>query len=376
MAMDFWSIRGRLALLPALVLAACGGGGYDNNPPQSTRAQGGYVATALASGPDAPASAQPSLLNDPRLVDAWGIAIAPRAFAWVANQGSSSSTQYDGDGGFVPLVVELDDGQAGKARPTGVVFNGSQNFAISREGRSGACSFIVVGLSGTVNCWAPGVNALERAIQVFDGAALGAMYTGAAIDTRAVSVAFLLAADFRNGRVDIFGADFTRMDAAPAFVDPELPADHAPFGIQTIGERTYVAFAQRDAKGAPVSGPGLGRIDVFDTHGRLLKRLIGPGGRLNAPWGMAQAPADFGEFGNALLVANVGDGRINAFDLETGAFLGVLAMPGGSPIVIDGLRGIAFAQGLFDQPSDVASLYYTAGPAHGREGTYGRIDSR
>lgn len=375
--MHFLSSVRRPALLPAIVLAACGGGGYDNSPPpQSTRVQAGYVATALVAGPDASAPGQPSLPSDSRLVDAWGIAISPRAFAWVANQGSSSSTQYDGDGGFVPLIVELDDGRAGKARPTGVVFNGSQNFAIARDGRSGTCSFIVVGAAGTVNCWAPGVNALDRAIQVFDGATLGAVYTGAAIDTRGVAVAFLLAADFHNARVDIFGGDFTRMDAAPAFVDPELPADHAPFGIQTIGDRTYVAYAKRDAQDLAVSGAGLGRVAVFDTNGRLLKRLIGPGGRLNAPWGMAQAPADFGEFSNALLVANVGDGRINAFDIETGAFLGVLALPSGSPIVIDGLRGIAFGQGLFDQPGDAASLFYTAGPAAGRRGAYGRIDSR
>jgi uncharacterized protein (TIGR03118 family) len=379
--MHFLSNIRRLALLPAIAiaitLAACGGGGYDNSPPpQSTRVQPGYLATTLVTGPDASAPARQSLLSDSRLVDAWGIAIAPRAFAWVANQGSSSSTQYDGDGGFVPLVVELDDGRAGKARPTGVVFNGSQNFAVSRDGRSGTCSFIVVGAAGTVNCWAPDVNAPERAIQVFDGAALGAVYTGAAIDKRGVAIDFLLAADFHNGRVDIFGGDFTRMDAAPAFVDPELPADHAPFGIQTIGDRTYIAYAKRDAQDLPISGAGLGRIAVFDTNGRLLKRLVGPGGRLNVPWGMAQAPADFGQFSNALLVANVGDGRINAFDIETGAFLGALAMPSGAPIVIDGLRGIAFGQGLFEQASDAASLFYTAGPAAGSQGAYGRIDSR
>ncbi len=374
--MDRFSILAHLPVLAALVLAACGGGGNDGAPPGPASPQGGYVATALVDGPDAPARVPAARSTDPRLVDAWGIAIASTGDAWVASQAGASARHYDAAGGFVPVAVELEEGGAGTARPTGVVSKDSRNFTVSQAGRSGTCSVIAVGLSGTIDCWAPDVGAAGRAIRVVDGAAPGALYTGAAIDRRGDAVAFLLAADFRQGRIDIFGSDFSRMDDVPAFVDAQLPAGLAPFGIQAIGERIYVAYAQRDGQGQPATGPGLGCIDVFDTHGHLLKRLVGPGGPLNAPWGMAQAPADFGAFGNALLVANLGDGRINGFDIETGHFLGALAMPGGRPIAIDGLRGIAFGRAVPGSQAEAATLFYTAGPADGRRGVYGRIDSR
>jgi uncharacterized protein (TIGR03118 family) len=66
-----------------------------------------------------------------------------------------------------------------------------------------------------------------------------------------------------------------------------------------------------------VAGPGHGFVDVFDLSGNLLRRLVS-GGPLNSPWGLAIAPSGFGLFGNDLLVGNLGDGRINAFDPSTG----------------------------------------------------------
>jgi uncharacterized protein (TIGR03118 family) len=116
-----------------------------------------------------------------------------------------------------------------------------------------------------------------------------------------------------------------------------------------------------------------GAIDTFDSAGHLLHRLVPVGGALDAPWGMALAPPGFGSFGNALLVANTGDGKINAFDPTTGALLGVLSTTDGNPIVIDGLHGIAFGNGGADQPAD--TLFFAAGPGAGAQGLYGRIDS-
>jgi uncharacterized protein (TIGR03118 family) len=114
-------------------------------------------------------------------------------------------------------------------------------------------------------------------------------------------------------------------------------------------------------------------VDVYDTVGVLIRRLV-TGGPLNAPWGLALAPADFGTFGNALLVGNFGDGRINAFDPNTGAFLGTLADPNGMPIVVDGLWGMAFGNGLNNQPAN--TLFVATGPDDESHGLYARIDMR
>jgi uncharacterized protein (TIGR03118 family) len=141
-----------------------------------------------------------------------------------------------------------------------------------------------------------------------------------------------------------------------------------------MGGMLAVAYVRRDGSSdQALSGAGAGLVDVFDTDGRFVQRLVAPGGPLNAPWGMAQAPRDFGAYGGALLVANGGDGTIDAFDPMTGAYLGALSHPGGAPLVIDGLHGIAFGRGLVDQAQDAPSLYYTAAPALGH-GAYGRID--
>jgi uncharacterized protein (TIGR03118 family) len=158
---------------------------------------------------------------------------------------------------------------------------------------------------------------------------------------------FIYASDFHNGVVDVYDANFALVTTNPgAFTDPNLPAGFAPFGIQAIGNQIYVSYAMQDpAKEDDVKGAGLGVVNVFDTAGVLVKRLIATGGKLNAPWGMAMAPADFGKFSNALLVANFGDGMINAFDPATGNPLGTLYRPSRSNITIDGLWGIAFGNG-------------------------------
>ena len=108
---------------------------------------------------------------------------------------------------------------------------------------------------------------------------------------------------------------------AGAFTDPKIPSGFAPFGIQAINGNIYVTYAKQDADAHDdVQGKGLGYVDVYDPNGNLLDRVASKG-KLNAPWGLALAPAGFGDFSNSLLVGNFGDGRINAFDLATGEFL-------------------------------------------------------
>jgi uncharacterized protein (TIGR03118 family) len=269
------------------------------------------------------------------------------------------------------LVVAIPAGSSGSASPTGIVFNGTSGFQVTQAGSVGASAFIFVGEAGTVSGWSPAVNP-TNAVLVVDGAAQSKVYKGLAIATQA-GAPRLYAADFHNGVVDVFDATFTPVVVAGAFTDSSLPAGYAPFGIQAIGNQIFVSYAIQDASAHDeVDGTGLGAVDVFDTAGNLVKRLIPPGGKLNAPWGMAMAPANFGTFSNALLVGNFGDGKINAFDSVTGTALGTLTDPGGVVIAIDGLWGLAFGNGINAQPTN--TLFYTAGPAGEKNGAYGRID--
>jgi uncharacterized protein (TIGR03118 family) len=354
----------QFALLASVVtLAACGGN--DDNPNMGP----GYVASNLVSDVNAASNPYSGAHTDTNLVNAWGVAFNPQGFVWVADNATSKSTLYDGNGVPQTLVVSIPAGTAGPAKPTGIVFSGTQSFAVSQGGVTGPSRFIFAGESGTIAGWAPNVN-MTNAVTVLDGAASGKIYKGLAVGSNA-GADRLFAADFHNGVVDVFDATFTPV--AGGFVDPNLPAGYAPFGIQVIGSLVYVAYAKQDAAAEDdVAGAGLGMVNTFDLAGNLVKRLIPAGGNLNAPWGMAMAPANFGAFSNALLVANFGDGRINAYDATTGAALGTLATPAGTPIVIDGLWGIAFGNGLNSQP--VNTLFFAGGPADETHGVYGRID--
>jgi uncharacterized protein (TIGR03118 family) len=156
----------------------------------------------------------------------------------------------------------------------------------------------------------------------------------------------LSATDFHNGVVDVFDGNFAPVVVSGAFVDPSLPAGYAPFGIQAIGSQIFVSYAQQDAQAEDdVHGSGLGAVNVFDTAGNLLQHLIPVGGKLNAPWGMVMAPANFGPFSNDLLVGNFGDGTINVFDPTSGALLGTLSDGNGKQLVIDDL-GLVSATAL------------------------------
>jgi len=355
------------SLSAAVLMTACGGG--DDGP--SGGMGNAYVATSLVSDFNASTNPYSSPNVDTNLINAWGIAFNPNGFVWVANAGTSTSTLYDGNGVPQTLVVAIPAGTAGSANPTGIVFNGTTDFVVSQAGKSGASPFIFVGEAGTLSGWSPGVN-LNNSVTVFDGAAAGAVYKGLALASSG-GANFLYATDFHNGRVDVFDASFTKVTVAGGFTDPTLPAGYAPFGIQAIAGSIYVTFAKQDAAAHDdVSGAGLGLVDVFDATGHFVKRLVDVGGALNAPWGIALAPADFGPFSGALLVANFGDGKINAFNASTGALLGTLGSASGTPIAIDGLWGIAFGNGINNQPTN--TLFFTGGPSDETHGVYGRID--
>ena len=363
-------LAGAAGCLATVALVSCGGGGSSMS--MAPTMASGYVSTHLISNINTANNPYGTPANvDPRLVNPWGIAFNPAAFVWVANNGSATATLYDGDGVRQALVVAIPVGAAGLAKPTGIVFNGTQSFAVTQNGVTAPAAFIFVGLGGTVSAWSQTVNA-NSAILVVDRAAENKSYTGLAIAS-AGGAPRLYAADFHNGVVDVYDGNFAPIVNAGAFTDPQLPAGYAPFGIQAIGNQIIVAYAKQDAQAAKsVFGAGLGAVDVFDTSGNLTARLIAAGGKLNAPWGIALAPADFGTFSGDLLIADLGDGMINAFNPTTGAWLGALADGNGTAIAIDGLWGIAFGNGINSQPMN--TLFYAAGPNNETNGVYGRID--
>ena len=344
-----------------------------------------FAATQLVAN----ANGTQAMTVDSSLVNPWGIAFASGSAASVANNGTSTSTRYDGNGipqpVGSPLVIRFPTGTGGAAfHPTGVVANPTADFVIGSGVSASAAELIYAGETGMIAAWAPGVSAAAAVPTYTDSG--GAVYTGLAVAKNG-GASFLYAADFHGKKIDVFDGTFKKQTPSAAnfsFSDPSLPAGYAPFGIQAIdngpggAEQLYVTYAQPQGTNAiPTAGPGLGLVDIFDTNGGLVRQLI-VGGRLNAPWGVALAPPDFGSVGGLLLVSNFGDGTINAFDPATGQPLGTLntsvSSDGltGTALSVPGLAGIAFGNDVTTQSHD--TLFFTAGPNNGGNGLFGRID--
>ena len=338
-------------------------------------------------------------VQDTNLVNSWGLSHSPTGPWWVSDNGTGLATVYTGDGtpfnplvssGTPPLVVTIPPpagSPAGTtAAPTGNVFNPTSDFAVPvPQGPASKPSiFIFATEDGTISGWNPNVSQTQAILAVdrstvSQGGVTGAVYKGLATGQSNFNN-FLYATNFRFGQVEQFDANFklvhTFTDAALASDCPIAgpPAQcFAPFGIQNIGGYLVVTFALQDAAHHDdVKGAGNGFVDVFGTNGNLIRRLAS-GGTLNSPWGLTLAPNGFGRFGKDLLVGNFGDGRINAFDFDTGAFRGQLQGQGGSsnPITIDGLWGLGFGNGGLAGPTD--TLFFTSGPHGEADGLFGSI---
>jgi uncharacterized protein (TIGR03118 family) len=298
-------------------------------------------------------------ITDPNLVNPWGLAFGPATPAWVADNGTDVSTLYRGAihrsvPVIVPLVVSIPDGA-----PTGTVFNGTGGFKVG----GAPAHFIFDSEAGTITAWNAGTVATTVATTP------EAIYKGLAIATKG-NATFLYAANFHAGTIDVFNDAFKLVPMPGAFADPNLPPGFAPFNVQEIAGRLVVAYAQQDADAEDeVAGPGLGYVDVFDTSGHLLRRLVSQG-QLNAPWGLAVAPRHFGRFSGDLLVGNFGDGAIDAYDPRTGNFRGALMNRDGNPILINGLWALRFGNGVIGTPQ---TLLFTAGIADEAHGLFGEI---
>jgi uncharacterized protein (TIGR03118 family) len=295
-------------------------------------------------------------------VNPWGIAYGPATDFWVADQGSASVTAYDGQGSppAPPIAVAVTPAAGRPAGgPTGIVFNGTADFS--------GDTFIFATLDGTLAGWSAGATAATRV----DRFASGAAYTGLAMASVGAAN-HLYAANFAGGTIDVFNGAYAPVDlGVGTLVDPALPAGYYPYGIENLGGRLVVTYASRVPPALHAStGPGTGYVDVFNPDGTLVQRLVSQG-LLDAPWGLAMAPASFGPFGGALLVGNFGDGRITAYRADTGAALGQLSGAGGQPLAISGLWGLAFGNGL--GAGSAAQLYYAAGTQAETHGVFGTV---
>jgi len=352
-----------------------------NDPPNR------YVVTNLTS--DIPGVASNT---DPVLQNAWGVAFTPGASPfWIADNATGCSTLYDGQGVPQPspppplrVKIPLPDGTVTTAcqhvdpnqppsptpaAPTGLVWNPTSTFLVPNQNPPKAATFIWDTEDGTISAWTGGLNPADQAVLAVNNSP-DAVYKGLVFGTN-VNGVFLFATNFRTGTVDVFGPNgpdgfFTPVTTDGGFIDPDIPAGFAPFGIQNINGDLFVTYAKQKLpdKHDDVAGQGNGFVDIFDTDGHLLKRFASRG-PLNSPWGVARASFAFGRFSGDILVGNFGNGKINAFTSD-GRFIDELDRPDGKALVIDGLWTVTLAAS-----SD--TLYFTAGPNGETDGSFGTI---
>ncbi len=329
-----------------------------------------YTVTNLVSDGTIPAAH-----TDAHLVNAWGLTATGSSPWWVANNGTGTSTLYDGDGvpqfGPTPLVVDVPNA------PTGAVANTTSDFLVFIGGPKAV--FIFATEDGTIRGWNPNVPlpappTSTQTETLVDKSGAGSVYKGLAIGSVGTSN-FLYATDFVNGHIDVFDKTFNPVLDMP-FIDPGLPAGYGPFGIQNIGGHLFVTYAKQSGGHDEVAGQSLGFVDEFATDGTFITR-VATRGQLNAPWGLAMAPSNFGRFNGDLLVGNFGDGTINAYAPQAdGSFAhrGQLRTADHKPVTIDGLWGLGFGNGSGSGATN--ALYFTAGPNEESHGLFGRIQAQ
>jgi uncharacterized protein (TIGR03118 family) len=330
-----------------------------------------------------PASAQYTVTNlvsnqntigsnpaDPDLVNAWGITSLAASPFWVSDNGTGKSTLYNSLGQKQGLVVTIRSASGmGQGTPTGVIGNTTaSSFVVSfTQGgvtKSGKSVFLFATLDGTISGWTPAVLPTTSVIGA-NRSAFGASYTALTLFTNSVGTSFLYAANNTDGGgIDVFDGGFNFLGTV---TDPQIPRSFAPYGTRVIGDRLWVTFGGTNKANS-------GFVDVFQINNDgTLTKLFEANGPLHSPWGLAQAPSNFGPFSNAVLIANnIKDGEINAFDPEAGNFLGHLADGNGRPISINQLWGLDFGKGAGANGA-TNELFFTAGPDNYANGLFGVI---
>jgi uncharacterized protein (TIGR03118 family) len=350
-----------------------------------------------------------ALVTDPHLVNPWGLSRSSGSPWWISDEGTGLSTLYNGAGAINPLVVTIPKADPNNkafptGTPTGTIANSSPTDFLLATGAPAA--FLFSTIDGTISGWNPNVGVAPGSAPPSTNGVIvvktndGSSYTGltsATINGRR----YLYAANFTKGTVDVYDNAFHKVtlrrnpdenrDGNPdnsndkPFTDERLPRDYVPFNVQTIGNDIVVTFVlHQEGNPLETDGPGLGYVDIFSSNGQLQQRLE-HGDWLNAPWGVALAPLDFGIYSHDLLIGQFsggstaeGSGTIAAYDLATGKFIGLVEDATGKPLAINGLWAISpansAAAGSYDPAGAPASeLYFTAGPDHGTGGLFGYL---
>ena len=300
--------------------------------------------------------------TDPNLVNPWGMAVSTGGTIWVSDNGTGVSTLYNQQGIAQPLIVTIPTAvrNRGTGNPTGVVFNGTSFFQVTKNGVSGPARFIFVSEDGLISGWNPSVDPTNAVVAVDNGTNRGvnsAVYKGATLGV-ASSHNFLYVADFHTGKVETYDENFHQV-TPNGFIDPNPPAGYAPFGVRNFNNEIFVTYAKQDhKKHDDVACPGCGFINVFDTSGTFLRHLVA-NGNLNAPWGLTEVEGN-------LWVGNFGDGLINVYNPMSGAFIEQLMRADGTPLQFDGLWDML--------PAQVGGgVFFTAGIADEEHGLFGII---
>jgi uncharacterized protein (TIGR03118 family) len=379
MVKTFLSKLSATTILITFLLISCQKNEHSlQSPPLDPAKSGKYHSDNLNAGKKIGHFTQTNLVSDvagwanrtdPTLINAWGLAWAPSGIAWIGSQGGHVSNVYNGEGNTVLGPVNIPSPAATTGGlPTGVAFNSGTGFVLST---GGAARFIFVGVDGVVSAWngSKGVNA-QRIATVPQSAFTGVTIAQNGTDT------LLYAANFRAGKINVWSKTWTEVNLP--FLDPKIPAGFSPFNIQNVGNMLYVTYAKVGSDGRSQEGDGLGYVDIYWPNGTLSKRFAS-GGSLNAPWGVAMAPAGYLPTDDdednatpqpAILIGNFGNGRINAFS-TSGKFLGQLRGDNHQILSIDELWAIMFPPST--STIDQRRLYFTAGPEEETHGLFGYL---
>jgi uncharacterized protein (TIGR03118 family) len=307
--------------------------------------------------------------NDTNLVNPWGMSYSPSGPWWISDNATGLSTLYIASGQPQGLVVTIPSASgSGTGSPSGTVYNGTTDFQIHGQ----MTPFLFCTEDGTISGWYGGPDA----VIAVNNSSTSAVYKGMAL-AAAGGANYIYLANFHAGAIEVYDSNYSLHSfGSNAFVDSTIPSGFAPFNIQLIGGKLVVTYAKQDAaRHDDVPGPGNGYVDVYDTEGNLQLRMA-HNLFLNAPWGVAQAPATFQSFGNDLLVGNFGSGLITAYNFSTGAWIGNMLNANFLPVEIDGLWGLTFGNGGSAGPA--GTLFFTAGnfgETHGIFGSITPIDS-
>jgi uncharacterized protein (TIGR03118 family) len=301
-------------------------------------------------------------ITDPNVINPWGLALSPSDTIFVADNGAGVATVYFPDGTPAPnfnnrlvITIPTSSTNTGGANPTGVVANNTPFFKVTNGTNTLPAKMIFVSEDGMISGWNPNLNNTQ-AFKAVDNGGSSAVYKGATLGA-ANGQNYFYVANFRSRQIETYNGSFVLQGGFP-FADPNIPSDYAPFGIRNLNGKIFVTFAKIKPSNPndDLAGAGFGFVDVFNTKGQLLRRLVS-NGRLNAPWGL--------EIVNGQLwVGNFGDGKINVYDPSNGNFLGIPRDTFGIPLAFDGLWGLVI---------DSGKVFFTAGIADEGHGIFGAI---